>query len=110
MASVNLERVRTDAADRPKAARPLLKSSSVALDSFKSLGAWIAFAGCVLVVAVLYWAQAVIVPVCLAILITFVLAPPVAWLFSLRRPGRVLRGSLLFRAASALTNYFDPSP
>jgi len=88
MASVNLERVRTAAADRPKAARPLLKSSSVTLDSFKSLGAWIAFAGCVLVVAVLYWAQAVIVPVCLAILITFVLAPPVAWLQ--RRVGRVV--------------------
>lgn len=72
---------------RSKAARPLLKSSSVALDSFKSLGAWFAFAGCVLVVAVLYWAQAVIVPVCLAVLITFVLAPPVAWLQ--RRVGRV---------------------
>ena len=49
-------------------------------DAFKSAGAWIAFAGCVLVVAVLYWAQAILVPVCLAVLITFVLAPPVTWL------------------------------
>jgi len=40
------------------------------IDAFKSAGAWIAFAGCVLVVAVLYWAQAILVPVCLAILIS----------------------------------------
>ena len=38
------------------------------------------FAGCVLVVSVLYWAQAVLVPVALAILLTFVLTPPVTWL------------------------------
>jgi predicted PurR-regulated permease PerM len=49
--------------------------------------AWIVFAGCVLVVGVLYWAQAVLVPVCLAVLITFVLTPPVTWLQ--RRIGRV---------------------
>ncbi|HTL44466.1 MAG TPA: AI-2E family transporter [Vicinamibacterales bacterium] len=41
---------------------------------------WIRFAGCVLVVAVLYWAQAVFVPVALALLITFVLSPPVTFL------------------------------
>jgi predicted PurR-regulated permease PerM len=41
----------------------------------------------VLVVAVLYWAQAVLVPVALAILITFVLSPPVTSLQ--RRIGRV---------------------
>ena len=35
------------------------------------------FAACVLVVAVLYWAQAVLVPIALALLITFVLTPPV---------------------------------
>lgn len=56
-------------------------------DIFKSVKAWVTFAGCVLVVAVLYWAQAVLVPVCLAILLTFVLAPPVTWLQ--RRIGRV---------------------
>lgn len=41
---------------------------------------WLRFAGFVLVVAVLYWAQAVLVPVALAVLITFVLSPPVGWL------------------------------
>jgi predicted PurR-regulated permease PerM len=38
---------------------------------------WVTFAGCVLVVVVLYWAQAVFVPFALALLLTFVLAPPV---------------------------------
>src|SRR5688572_276390 len=41
---------------------------------------WLTFAGCVLVIAVLYWAQAVLVPIALAILLTFVLTPPVSWL------------------------------
>ncbi len=41
---------------------------------------WITFAGCVLVIAVLYWAQAVLVPIALAVLLTFVLTPPVTWL------------------------------
>ncbi len=41
---------------------------------------WLTFAGCVLVIAVLSWAQAVLVPIALAILITFVLTPPVSWL------------------------------
>jgi predicted PurR-regulated permease PerM len=41
---------------------------------------WITFAGCVLVIVVLYWAQAVLVPIALAILLTFVLTPPVSWL------------------------------
>ena len=40
----------------------------------------IKFAVGVLVVVVLYWAQAVLVPIALAILLTFVLAPPVTWL------------------------------
>jgi predicted PurR-regulated permease PerM len=56
-------------------------------DGFRSLSGWTSFAGSVLVVAVLYWAQAVLVPVCLAILLTFVLGPPVTWLQ--RRIGRV---------------------
>ena len=38
------------------------------------------FAGTVLVVVVLYWAQAVLVPIALALLLSFVLAPPVNWL------------------------------
>ena len=33
-----------------------------------------------LVIVVLYWAQAVLVPIALAILLTFVLTPPVSWL------------------------------
>jgi predicted PurR-regulated permease PerM len=46
----------------------------------RSLDRWLTFAGCVLVVAVLYWAQTVLVPIALAMLLTFVLTPPVAWL------------------------------
>ena len=49
-------------------------------DALKSVRPWVNFAGCVLVVVVLYWAQAVLVPVALAILLTFVLTPPVTWL------------------------------
>jgi predicted PurR-regulated permease PerM len=41
---------------------------------------WVTFAGCVLVVVILYWAQAVLVPIALAMLLTFVLTPPVTWL------------------------------
>ena len=46
----------------------------------KTLKPWVTFAGCVLVVVVLYWAQAVLVPIALAVLLTFVLTPPVGWL------------------------------
>ena len=38
------------------------------------------FAGAVLVIVVLYWAQAVFVPIALAALLSFVLSPPVSWL------------------------------
>src|SRR4029453_14265547 len=38
---------------------------------------WFTFAGGVLIVAVLYWAQVVIVPVAVALLLTFVLSPAV---------------------------------
>src|ERR1043165_1998125 len=41
---------------------------------------WVTFAGCVLIVLVLYWAQALLVPIALAVLLTFVLTPPVTWL------------------------------
>lgn len=53
----------------------------------RSIASWTRFAGFVLVIAVLYWAQAVLVPVALALLITFVLSPPVTFLQ--RRIGRV---------------------
>jgi predicted PurR-regulated permease PerM len=49
-------------------------------DAIKALKPWVTFAGCVLVVVVLYWAQAVLVPFALAILLTFVLTPSVTWL------------------------------
>jgi predicted PurR-regulated permease PerM len=49
-------------------------------DTSRTLKPWVIFAGCVLVVVVLYWAQAVLVPIALAVLLTFVLTPPVNWL------------------------------
>src|SRR5512134_1285903 len=49
-------------------------------NTLQSLKPWVTFAGCVLVVVVLSWAQAVLVPIALAVLLTFVLAPPVNWL------------------------------
>jgi predicted PurR-regulated permease PerM len=49
-------------------------------DTSHTLKTWVTFAGCVLVIVVLYWAQAVLVPIALAVLITFVLTPPVGWL------------------------------
>ena len=49
-------------------------------DTLKSVKLWVTFAGGVLIVAVLYWAQAVLVPFAFAILLTFVLTPPVNWL------------------------------
>ena len=49
-------------------------------DTLKRLKPWGTFAGCGLVVVVLYWAQAVLVPFAVAILLTFVLTPPVTWL------------------------------
>ena len=39
---------------------------------------WIAFAGSVLIVAVLYWGQAVLVPLAAAVLLTFLMAPVVS--------------------------------
>jgi predicted PurR-regulated permease PerM len=49
-------------------------------DSSKTLKSWVTFAGWVLIVVVLYWAQAILVPFALAVLLTFVLTPPVSWL------------------------------
>ena len=49
-------------------------------DTSRSLKPWATFAGCVLVIAVLYWAQDVLVPIALAVLIAFVLTPAVSWL------------------------------
>jgi predicted PurR-regulated permease PerM len=67
-------------------------------DIVKTIRPWVTFAGCVLVVAVLYWAQAVLVPFALAILLTFVLAPPITrlerWIG--RVPAVVLGVTLVF--------------
>ena len=49
-------------------------------DTSQILKPWVTFAGGVLVIVVLYWAQAVLVPIALAVLLTFVLTPPVTWL------------------------------
>lgn len=66
----------------------------------KSVKPWVTFAGGVLVVAVLYWAQAVLVPFALAILLTFVLTPPVTWLqrWVGRVPAVLLVVTLVFAA------------
>ena len=75
-------------------------------DSVKSVKPWITFAGGVLVVAVLYWAQAVLVPFALAILVTFVLTSPVTWLqrWVGRVPAVLLAVTLVF-AALALAGW-----
>ncbi len=56
-------------------------------ETLKFVKPWVSFAGAVLIVMVLYWAQAVLVPFALAILLTFVLTPPVSWVE--RRVGRI---------------------
>ena len=58
------------------------ESRTVGLDGrrIQDVQPWVTFAGCVLVVVVLYWAQAVLVPIARAILLTFALTPPVTWL------------------------------
>jgi predicted PurR-regulated permease PerM len=69
-------------------------------DAVKSVKPWVTFAGGVLIVAVLYWAQAVLVPFALAILLTFVLTPPVTWLqrWVGRVPAVLLAVTLVFAA------------
>jgi predicted PurR-regulated permease PerM len=69
-------------------------------DTLKAVKLWLTFVGGVLVVAVLYWAQAVLVPFALAILLTFVLTPPVNWLqrWVGRVPAVLLVVTLVFAA------------
>ena len=57
-------------------------------ESARELRAWATFAGLVLIVFVLYWTQAFVVPIALAALLAFVLTPAVTWLE--RRVGRVV--------------------
>jgi predicted PurR-regulated permease PerM len=81
--------------------------------TLKSVKPWVTFAGGVLVVVVLYWAQAVLVPFALAILLTFVLTPPVTWLqrWVGRVPAVLLVVTLVFAALGlagwALTRQMD---
>lgn len=56
---------------------PQRRAGRLAGRGTEAVGAWIGFAGCVLVVAVLYWAQAIVVPLALAGLLAFLLAPVV---------------------------------
>lgn len=56
-------------------------------DPFHAVRPWLTFIGCVLVGVVLYIAQAIVVPVALAVLLSFLLTPVVAALQ--RRIGRV---------------------
>ncbi len=67
-------------------------------ETARSVKPWVTFAGCVLVVVVLYWAQAILVPFALAVLLTFVLTPPVSWLerWAGRIPAVLIVVSLVF--------------
>jgi predicted PurR-regulated permease PerM len=51
-------------------------------DSLRVPQPWLTFTGCVLATAILYWAQAVIVPIAFATLMAFLLTPVVTWLQS----------------------------
>jgi predicted PurR-regulated permease PerM len=62
------------------ATRPTVIVGDLVEDASSSLKTWVAFAGTMLVIFVLYWAQALFVPIALALLLSFVLAPPVTWL------------------------------
>ena len=65
---------------------------------------WIVFGGCVLVVVILDWAEPVLLPTAVAILLTFLLNPPVTWLQRIiGRPTAVLTiASLVFCGLAAL--------
>lgn len=69
-------------------------------DTLTSVKPWVTFAGGVLVVAVLYWAQAILVPLALAVLLTFILTPPTTWLqrWLGRLPAVLMVGVLVFLA------------
>ena len=70
----------------PESLLPQSAGSNPVDNTVSTIKPWVTFAGCVLVVAVLYAAQAVLMPLALALLLTFILTPPVTWLE--RRVGR----------------------
>jgi predicted PurR-regulated permease PerM len=75
-------------------------------DASRALKPWVTFAGCVLIVVILYWAQAVLVPIALAVLLTFVLTPPVTWLERwIGRYAAVLTVVMLVLVACALAGW-----
>src|SRR5688572_10272679 len=49
-------------------------------DLLRPSRSWFIFTGLVLVTAILYWAQAVVVPIAFAVLMAFLLTPVVSWL------------------------------
>ena len=70
---------------RPGAGDPTMEESDHGRqkpmkDQSGVLTSWVLFGGFVLIVAVLYWAQAVLMPVAVAVLLTFLLSPAVSWL------------------------------
>src|SRR4029450_5465926 len=46
-------------------------------DELRTLKPWVTFTGSVLVIGILYWAQTLLIPIALAVLLTFILAQPV---------------------------------
>ena len=56
------------------------RGAGIMTSSRHHIGSWIAFAGCVLLVAVLEWAEALLLPIAVALLLTFLLNPPVRFL------------------------------
>lgn len=66
----------------------------------RTLSSWATFAGCVLVVTVLYWSQVVLVPIALAGLLTFILAPLVTRLQ--RRIGRIAAVIVIVTCGTAI--------
>jgi predicted PurR-regulated permease PerM len=74
--------------------------------ALRSLRPWLNFAGCVLVVAVLYWTRAVLIPVALAVLLSFVLTPLVVRIQKwIGRTAAVLLTVALVFSALALTTW-----
>jgi predicted PurR-regulated permease PerM len=49
-------------------------------DAIRAIRPWLTFIGCVVVVGILYWGQAVIVPLAFSLLMAFLLTPVVSWL------------------------------
>jgi predicted PurR-regulated permease PerM len=67
-------------------------------DALRTLKPWATFTGSVLVIGVLYWAQTLLIPIALAVLLTFILAQPVTRLQRLigRVPAVLVVVTLMF--------------